>query len=99
MTAVPEDFFTCHLPIQPKLSFHESDPLVSSNHAKRGGMGISGFILLWILVSCAVSPFIGMFLARSAARSSQGADEGRAASRLARIEARTLPSRVGIRAL
>ena len=56
-------------------------------------------ILLWILVYCAVSPFIGIFLARSAARTSQETDEGRAASRLARIEARTLPSRMGIRAL
>jgi len=50
-------------------------------------MGISGFILIWILISCAVSPFIGMFLARHVARNSQEADDGRAAIRLARIKA------------
>ena len=99
MTAGREDFFTSRLPIEPKLSLDESDSRVSLNHAKRGRMGISGFILLWILLSCAVSPFIGMFLARSAARTSQEADEASAASRLARMEARALPSRMGIRAL
>jgi len=63
-------------------------------------MGISGYILLWILISCAVSPFIGMYLARGVARNSQETDEGRAASRLGRIiEVRTLPARMGIRAL
>ena len=62
-------------------------------------MGISGFVLLWIFISCAVSPFIGMYLARSLAHSSQETGEGRAASRPGRWEARTLPARMGIRAL
>ena len=62
-------------------------------------MRISGFILFWILLSCAVSPFVGIFLARNVRSISQGTGGWDSVSGLARKEPRTLPARMGIRAL